>query len=62
MYITLDMADKESGTTVSVTKNDVEYLGDFAELLLQFTKAIGYDYVDQVVLYTKDGREYMTAK
>lgn len=41
---------------VSVCQNDIEYLGDFAEVILQFTRTIGYTYVNKVV-FVKDDKE-----
>lgn len=41
---------------VTVCQNDIEYLGDFAEVILQFTRAIGYTYVNKVV-FVKDNKE-----
>lgn len=41
---------------VTVCQNDIEYLGDFAEVILQFTRAIGYTYVNKVI-FVKDNKE-----
>lgn len=54
------MAQQDVGEGVRDThmsETEVEYLGDFAELLLQFTRALGYTYVKQVVFITDvDGK------
>ena len=39
-----------------MSQTDVEYLGDFAEVILQFTRAIGYTYVTKVI-FVKDNKE-----
>ena len=41
---------------VTICQNDIEYLGDFAEVILQFTRAIGYTYVNKVI-FVKDNKE-----
>ena len=56
MNITLIMNDVELENLVMVTKENIDYLPDFAELLLQFTRAIGYNYVKTVELTTEDGK------
>lgn len=38
-----------------VSETEVEYLADYAELILQFTRAIGYTYVNQVIFSRDDG-------
>jgi hypothetical protein len=54
------MASQEVGEgtrDTHMSETEVEYLGDFAELLLQFTRALGYTYVKQVVFITDgDGK------
>ena len=53
------MAQQEVGDGVRDThmsQTDVEYLGDFAEVILQFTRAIGYTYVNKVI-FVKDNKE-----
>ena len=41
---------------VTICQNDIECLGDFAEVILQFTRAIGYTYVNKVI-FVKDNKE-----
>lgn len=54
------MASQEVGEgtrDTHMSETEVEYLGDFAELLLQFTRALGYTYVKQIVFVTEgDGK------
>lgn len=54
------MASQEVGEGTRYThmsETEVEYLGDFAELLLQFTRALRYTYVKQIVFVTEgDGK------
>jgi hypothetical protein len=47
---------------VCVAQNEVEYLGDFAELILQFTRAVGYTYIKQVVFVKDNNEEVVTAR
>lgn len=57
------MAQQEVGDGVRDThmsQTDVEYLGDFAEVLLQFTRAIGYTYVNKVIFMKDDKEEVST--
>ena len=52
------MASQEVGEgtrDTHMSETEVEYLGDFAELLLQFTRASGYTYVNQVIFVKDDG-------
>lgn len=42
---------------VTVEHEEIEYLGDFAEALLQFTRAVGYNYVKRVIIVKDDGNE-----
>jgi hypothetical protein len=41
----------------TICQNDVEYLGDFAEIILQFARSVGYTYVKQVIFVKDDGVE-----
>ena len=47
MIIKMSMHDPETGRYVE-TSQDLEYLGDVAELFLSFLQGIGYTYVEQV--------------
>ena len=54
------MAQQDVGEGIRDThmsETEVEYLGDFAELLLQFTRAVGYTYVKQIVFVKDDNTE-----
>jgi hypothetical protein len=54
------MASQEVGEgtrDTHMSETEVEYLGDFAELLLQFTRALGYTYVKQIVFVKDDDTE-----
>lgn len=44
----------------NICQNEVEYLGDFAELILQFTRSVGYTYIKQIVFVKDDGSEVWT--
>jgi len=46
----------------NICQNDVEYLGDFAELILQFARSVGYTYVKQVIFVKEDGEEVGTLR
>jgi hypothetical protein len=41
----------------TIVQNDVEFLEDFAEVILQFSRSVGYTYVKQVVFVKYDGDE-----
>ena len=47
---------------VLISQSGVEYLDDFAEILLQFTRSVGYTYVKQVVLVKDNNEEVMTVR
>jgi hypothetical protein len=58
MHITISSVqgiDTGVSNAVSISQSGVEYLGDFAELVLQFARAVGYTYVKQVILLKDDG-------
>ena len=48
MRITFSMYDEEDKREVQVSQGDVEFLNDFLELFLTFTKACGYTYVQGI--------------
>lgn len=59
------MATQEVGDGIRdthVSETEVEYLGDFAELILNFTRAVGYNYVNQVVFVKDDGSTVETLR
>ena len=47
---------------VCVAQSEVEYLGDFAEIVLQFTRAVAYTYIKQVVFVKDNNEEVVTAR
>lgn len=52
------MAQQDVGEGVRdihMSETEIEYLGDFAEFMLQFTRALGYTYVKQVIFVKDDG-------
>lgn len=53
-YVLVSDDTKDGGPVVTVAQDDLEYLGDVAELLLQFLRATGYTYVKQLIV-VKDG-------
>ena len=48
--------DEGVNNEVTICQNDIEYLGDFASVILQFTRAIGYTNVNKVI-FVKDNKE-----
>lgn len=60
LMATQEVGDGTRDTHVSET--EVEYLGDFAELILNFTRAVGYNYVNQVVFVKDDGSTVETLR
>lgn len=59
------MASQQVGDGIRdthVSETEVEYLGDFAELILNFTRAVGYNYVNQVVFVKDDGSTVETLR
>ena len=52
--------DNLDGRNVSVGQQDLEYLGDVAELFLTLLHASGYSYVRSVVVIKDDGQEVST--
>lgn len=60
LMATQEVGDGTRDTHVSET--EVEYLGDFAELILNFTRAVGYNYVNQVVFVKDDGTTVETLR
>lgn len=61
MHIKMSMHDPESGRYLE-TSQDVEYLGDVAEVFLSFLQGVGYNYVKQVVVIKDDGIEVATVR
>jgi hypothetical protein len=55
------MHDYTDGREVIVSQNDLEYIGDVAELFLSFLHAVGYNYIKQVVVI-KDGGDEVTTE
>lgn len=45
---------------VHISQNEVEYLDDFAELLFQFTRAAGYNYVKGIIIVKDNNEEVAT--
>ena len=61
MIIKMSMHDPETGRYSEISQ-DLEYLGDVAELFLSFLQGIGYTYVNQVVVVKGDGIEVATVR
>lgn len=61
MIINMSMHDPDTGRYVETHQN-LEYLGDVAELFLSFLQGIGYNYVNQVVVVKDDGIEVATVR
>lgn len=53
-------ANDYNGRSVNVGQQDLEYLGDVAELFLTFLHASGYSYARSVVVIKDDGQEVST--
>lgn len=51
--LTMTMGDNK----VVVSQQNIEYLGDYVQLLRNFTHAIGYEYVTTIVAIKDDGSE-----
>jgi hypothetical protein len=60
MEISLQATCGYTGKVVTVEQNNVDYLGDVAEIIYTFLHAAGYPYVKQVVLVKDDGEEIST--
>lgn len=60
MNISLQSTCTYTNKVVTVEQNDVDYLGDVAEVILTFLQGSGYGYVKQVVLVKDDGNEVST--
>jgi len=60
MEISLQATCGYTGKVVTVEQNNVDYLGDVAEIIYTFLHAAGYPYVKQVVLVKDDGEEMFT--
>jgi len=60
MNISLQSTCNYTNKVVTVEQNDVDYLGDVAEVILTFLQGSGYGYVKQVVLVKDDGNEVAT--
>ena len=52
--------DEGVNNEVTICQNDIEYLGDFAAVILQFTRAIGYTNVSKVIFVKDDKEEVST--
>lgn len=60
MDITLIMYDVEGCREVNIRQSGIEYIGDFLEALLTYTKAAGYTYVDKITFSSDNGLEWST--
>ena len=50
--------DDNIGSVVTVENFDIEWLGDMPDVLLTYLRAMGYNYVDTVVVIQNDGKEF----
>ena len=55
-----DFGDGQENTAI-IEQTGIEYLGDFAEVILQFARSAGYTYVKQVVFVRDDKEEVASA-
>lgn len=61
MIINMSMHDPDTGRYVETHQN-LEYLGDVAELFLTFLNACGYTYAEQVIVVKSGGEEVATVR
>lgn len=59
-YTLISDDTQDGGAFVAITQDDLEYLGDVAELMLQFLRAAGYTYVNQLVIVKDSGDKLET--
>lgn len=62
MFITMNMTDNETCRSAQVGQGELEYVGDVAELFLSFLHAVGYNYINQVILVKDNGDEVTTVR
>jgi len=54
--------EEDVNNEVLISQSGVEYLHDFAEVILQFTRAAGYTYIKQVVFVKDNNEEVATVR
>lgn len=59
-YTLISDDTQNGGAAVAIAQDDLEYLGDVAELMLQFLRAAGYTYVNQLVIVKDSGDKLET--
>ena len=62
MRINMTMTDFETLREAQVSQSELEYVGDVAELFLSFLHAVGYNYINQVILVKDNGDEVSTVR
>lgn len=62
MRINMTMTDFETLREAEVGQSKLEYVGDVAELFLSFLHAVGYNYINQVILVKDNGDEVATTR
>lgn len=62
MRINMTMTDFETLREAQVSQSELEYVGDVAELFLSFLHAVGYNYINQVILVKDNGDEVATVR
>lgn len=62
MFISMNMTDLETHRDAHVGQGELEYVGDVAELFLSFLHAVGYSYINQVILVKDSGDEVSTVR
>lgn len=62
MRINMTMTDFETLREAQVSQSELEYVGDVAELFLTFLHAVGYNYINQVILVKDNGDEVATVR
>lgn len=60
MRIVMSMDDLETGRQIVTSQDEIEYVGDVAELFLNFLQGVGYNYIKQVVVVKDNGDEVAT--
>ncbi|CAB4124573.1 hypothetical protein UFOVP59_28 [uncultured Caudovirales phage] len=59
---TFSCVDQETGDVVTIEKHNIDYLGDYLEAILAFTKAVGYDYINKIAAHSENGYLVETEK
>jgi hypothetical protein len=50
--------DDKLGSIITVENRDIDYLGDIPDIFYTYLHAMGYTFVDSVIITTEDGKEF----